>query len=368
MAWRLVRPLLFRLSPETAHNLALTGATRGARFLRTPAVARDPRLAQNLIGLEFRNPVGLAAGLDKFGSATAAWPRVGFGFAEIGSITAHPQPGNPAPRMFRLPADRALINRMGFNNDGAAVTAGRLVAARQHGKLGEIPTGINLGKSKVTPTERAPGDYVASLEALWPVADYVVVNVSSPNTPGLRDLQESSALASVLRELIAVNMRRSVRDQATMRPILVKIAPDLTDSQVDAVVDLALELEVEGVVVSNTTIGRAGLRSAPDLAAETGGLSGAPVRERSTALVRRVAERARGRLVIIGVGGVSSADHAWEKIVAGASLIQLYTALVYEGPGLVPRICEGLVDRLDRAGLNSIESAVGADLGGASWS
>ena len=320
------------------------------------------------MGLDFPNPVGLAAGLDKFGSATAAWPRVGFGFAEIGSITSHPQSGNPAPRVFRLPTDRALINRMGFNNDGATRTAGRLLVAEQKGRLGAIPTGINIGKSKVTPADQAPGDYVASLEALWPVADYVVVNVSSPNTPGLRDLQASSALANILRELDAVNARRTVRDQAPARPILVKIAPDLADPQVDAVVDLALELGIAGIVVSNTTVARDGLKSPVRVVAESGGLSGTPVRERSTALVRRVAGRSGGRLVIVGVGGVSHADHAWEKIVAGASLVQLYTGLVYEGPGLVARICDGLLERLNHAGLDSIKAAVGADIGGASWS
>jgi dihydroorotate dehydrogenase len=335
--------------------------THGHRVLRTPTASRDPRLAQRVLGLDFPNPVGLAAGFDKFGTAVSAWPKVGFGFAEIGSVTAYPQPGNPPPRMFRLPADEALINRMGFNNDGSSRTAGRLLVAQRKGQLGEIPLGINIGKSKVTPVEDAAGDYVASLEALWPVADYVVVNVSSPNTPGLRDLQESSALAEIMRALQQVNARRSELEQKPERPILVKIAPDLSGAQVDAVVDLALDLGIEGIVVSNTTLSRDGLRSGPSITAEAGGLSGRPVAAKSTELVRRVSRRADGRLVIIGVGGIFSAEDAWQKILAGASLVQLYTGLVYEGPGLVARICEGLSTKLQSAGLASIADAVGVE-------
>ena len=358
---RLVRPLLFRLDPDSAHRTAMAGLASGVRLLRTPRSARDPRLAQRLLGLEMPNPVGLAAGFDKRGTATAAWPRLGFGFAEIGSVTAYPQSGNPRPRMFRLPADRALINRMGFNNDGAARTAGRLLVAKRRGRLGDIPLGINLGKSKITPPEEAPGDYVAALEALWPIADYVVVNVSSPNTPGLRDLQESSALAQILTGLAGVNRRLSAIHDRPERPLLVKVAPDLHDAQVDAVTDLALAHGLAGMVVSNTTVGRDGLRSAPALLAEAGGLSGRPVEARSTELVRRVHRRAAGRLTVIGVGGIFSAEDAWRKITAGASLVQLYTGLVYEGPRLPARICEGLVERLERGGLTSIADAVGVE-------
>jgi dihydroorotate dehydrogenase len=358
---RLLRPLLFRLDPDPAHRAAITTLTHGHRVLRTPAAARDPRLRQELLGLEFPNPVGLAAGFDKLGTAVAAWPKVGFGFAEIGSVTAYPQPGNPPPRMFRLPADEALINRMGFNNDGSSRTAGRLLLAQRRGRLGKIPLGVNIGKSKVTPVEDAAGDYVASLEALWPVADYVVVNVSSPNTPGLRDLQESSALAEIVRALHQVNVRRAELEQKPARPILVKIAPDLTDAQVDAVVDLALELGIAGVVVSNTTLSREGLRTGPAITSEAGGLSGRPLAAKSTEHVRRVARRGGRDLVVVGVGGIFSAEDAWQKVTAGASLVQLYTGLVYEGPGLVARICEGLVTRLQRTGMASIADAVGAE-------
>jgi dihydroorotate dehydrogenase len=358
---RLVRPLLFRLDPDTAHRAAVAALARGGGLLRPAAACADPRLAQDLLGLRFGNPVGLAAGFDKLGTAAHAWSRLGFGFAEVGSVTAHPQPGNPPPRMFRLPADRALINRMGFNNDGAARTAGRLLTAQRKGRIGAIPLGVNLGKSKITPPEEAAGDYVASLEALWPVADYVVVNVSSPNTPGLRDLQESSALAEILRALIAVNVRRAGLADAPQRPILVKIAPDLSDAQVDAVVELARELGIAGVVVTNTTLSREGLSSPAGVVAEAGGLSGRPLAARSTALVRRVARRAGGDLVVVGVGGIFGAEDAWQKIVAGAALVQVYTGLVYEGPGMVRRVCEGLVQRLERAGLTSISEAVGAE-------
>jgi len=358
---RLLRPLLFRLDPDPAHRAAIAALTHGHRVLRTPAASRDPRLAQQVLGLHFPNPVGLAAGFDKLGTAVAAWPKIGFGFAEIGSVTAYPQPGNPPPRMFRLPADDALINRMGFNNDGSSRTAGRLLVAKRRGRIGEIPLGVNIGKSKITPADQAAGDYVASLEALWPVADYVVVNVSSPNTPGLRDLQESSALAEIVRALQEVNVRRSELEQQPARPILVKIAPDLSDAQADAVVDLALELGIEGMVVCNTTLSRDGLRSDRAITTEVGGLSGRPLAARSTELVRRVSRRGGEALVVIGVGGIFSAEDAWQKITAGASLVQLYTGLVYEGPGLVARICEGLLARVQRAGMTSIADAVGAE-------
>jgi dihydroorotate dehydrogenase len=358
---RLLRPLLFRVDPERAHRAAIAALAHGHRLLRTPAAARDPRLARQVLGLQFPNPVGLAAGFDKLGTAVAAWPKLGFGFAEIGSVTAYPQPGNPPPRMFRLPTDRALINRMGFNNDGASRTAGRLLIAQRRGRVGAIPLGVNLGKSKVTPPDQAAGDYVASLEALWPVADYVVVNVSSPNTPGLRELQERSALADIVRGLQQVNLRRSELEQRREPPILVKIAPDLTDAQVDAVVDLAMELGIAGIVVSNTTVSRDGLRGDRATVAEAGGLSGRPLAERSTRLVRRVSRRAGGHLVIVGVGGIFSAEDAWQKITAGASLVQLYTGLVYEGPAVVRRICEGLLARLQREGMPSIADAVGAE-------
>lgn len=355
---RLARPLLFRLEAERAHELAVTGLSRGWRAL--PRVPREnPLLAQDLMGCHFPNPVGLAAGFDKYARAVAAWPRLGFGFAEIGTITWRPQPGNPRPRIFRLPDDRALINRLGFNNHGAGRTAGRLAGHRRRGHLGRVPLGINLGKSKLTPPEEAPADYAESLKHLWPYADYVVVNVSSPNTPGLRDLQEKSELAGILDALAVVNGARAEAAGGEPLPLLVKLAPDLEPAQLDAIVDLALARELAGLIISNTTIARDGLASPTGLASETGGLSGGPLRERSTQMLARARHRAGDRLVLIGVGGIFTAEDAWSKITAGASLVQVYTGFVYGGPGTARRIADGLAERVHRAGLASISAAVG---------
>lgn len=358
----LVRPLLFRLDPERAHELAM-----GALALAAPVLGRVARprtaagLAREVMGLRFPNPVGLAAGFDKRGAAVPAWPALGFGFAEIGTITALPQPGNPRPRVHRLPADRALINRLGFNNDGAERTALRLGRWRSRGLLGRAPLGVNLGKSKLTPAEDAPADYARSLDLLWEFADYVTVNVSSPNTPGLRDLQAIGPLGEILAALEAVNARQARAHGGAPRPVLVKLAPDLAPADADAVVDLALERGLAGVIVANTTLRRDGLESPPSLAGREGGLSGAPLRERSTAMVRRVAGRAAGRLVVIGVGGIFTADDAWEKLAAGADLVQIYTGLVYGGPGTARRICDGLAARMRREGIADLAEIVGSE-------
>ena len=352
---RLARPLLFRLDPERAHELAIGSLARAHRL--APIIGRatlDPRLGRHLMGVDFPNPVGLAAGFDKYARAVPAWPGLGFGFVEVGTITAHPQPGNPTPRIFRLPLDGALINRLGFNNDGAAATAERLAQWDRRGVLHRVPIGVNIGKSKVTPLEAAASDYLASFQALQGFADYVVVNVSSPNTAGLRTLQGVDELEAILGGLIAA--RGGARP-----PILVKIAPDLTPTQVEDAVALVERLGIDGVVVSNTTLARDGLRSPVALAAEAGGLSGAPLRRRATALVRDVRRSLSPGRVLIGVGGIFTADDAWEKLVAGADLCQIYTGFVYGGPRTAATINRGLSARLTAEGAASIDEIVGTD-------
>lgn len=349
---RVVRPLVFRLDPERAHTLSIGVLRLAAPLLArvpSPLAVRDPRLRRSVMGLDFPNPVGLAAGYDKSAHAAGAWPGLGFGFAEMGTVTARAQPGNPRPRIFRLPADRALVNRLGFNNDGAEAVARRLRSARDHGLLGRIPVGINIGKSKVTDIDRAADDYLASFRLLRTFADYLVVNVSSPNTPGLRELQDRDRLERILSALVAENA------QGTPVPLLVKLAPDLETAAVDEAVDLALALGIAGIVVSNTTLSRDGLASPPALAAQQGGLSGRPLTGRSTELVHHVAQRAAGRLAIIGVGGVFTADDAWDKLAAGASLVQVYTGLIYEGPALARQINRGILRRMQREGLGSLD-------------
>lgn len=357
-----VRPLLFRLDPERSHEL-----TMGLLEVVAPLAGRlpgaptgDGRLTQELMGLSFPNPVGLAAGFDKRASAVPIWPAVGFGFSEVGTITARAQPGNPRPRLHRLPDDRAVINRMGFNNDGADATAIRLRGWSERGLLGRAPLGVNLGKSKVTEAEDAPGDYATSLRRLWPAADYIVVNVSSPNTPGLRDLQAIGPLGDIVDALQRVNAARAGVWGRPARPVLVKIAPDLAGEDVDAVVDLARDRGLAGVIVANTTLGRPGLVSPPELAEREGGLSGAPLRSRCVELVARVAGRASGDLVVVGVGGISTADDVWDTLAAGASLVQVYTGLIYGGPAWVRALNRDLLRRMDREGVAHVSEVVGS--------
>src|SRR5690554_1372854 len=336
--YKLVKPLFFSMDPETAHQQVSGGLKRfcrvwgGKKILRGAYSFEDPRLEREVFGLKFKNPVGLAAGFDKNADYVDEMAALGFGFVEIGTVTPRPQPGNDKPRMFRLTDDDALINRMGFNNQGVDVAATRLryVKDRQH-----IIIGGNIGKNKATPNEDAVNDYVYCFDALFEVVDYFVVNVSSPNTPGLRDLQEKGPLMKILLALQARNGKDGVS-----RPILLKIAPDLTDGQLDDIVELVLESGIAGVVATNTTISRDGLRSSPSLGREAGGLSGRPLRARATEVIRYLAAKSGGRFPIIGVGGIHSADDAVEKLEAGASLVQLYTGFVYEGPGLVKSICK----------------------------
>jgi dihydroorotate dehydrogenase len=317
-------------------------------------------LEQSLFGCRFTNPVGLAAGFDKNGVAAAIWHLFGFGFAELGTITWHPQPGNPRPRLFRLAAERAALNRMGFNNQGAQACR-RLLERQRLQAPGQRPAvlGINLGKSKITSMEQAPDDYAASLELLAPLADYAVINVSSPNTPGLRDLQDEVLLRRLVERL---------RRLPGCPPLLVKIAPDLEDDAIDAIARLAYQEGLAGVIAVNTSLDRLGLsgrrlaQTGRTLAEEAGGLSGAPLRPRALEVLRRLRATAGPALPLIGVGGIDSAEAAWERITAGASLVQLYTGWIYAGPTLVPAIVEGLASQLDRHGLGHIGEAVGSGL------
>lgn len=358
--YRALRPVVFRMDPEKAHLRAMAVAERMAPLMGLARLrVRDERLAQRLWGLRFPNPVGLGAGYDKWGRGIRAWQGLGFGFAEIGTVTALSQDGNATPRLVRLPADRAVINRMGFNNDGSAATAHRLAQWDRAGVLHRIPVGVNIGKSKVTPLDDAKRDYVASLDRLWPYADYIVVNVSSPNTPGLRELQESVALGGILAELVDLNRVKSSLTGSRRRPILVKVAPDLTDDQFDAAIDQVQAAGVHGIIVCNTTLSRSGLASPARLVAETGGLSGAPLAARSLEMLRRAVARAP-ELPVISVGGIGSADDVWERLAAGASLVQVWTALVYGGPALVSRINRGLLDRMDAEGVRDISELIGS--------
>jgi dihydroorotate dehydrogenase len=360
LSYRLLRPLLFRLPAELAHQLAfrILAPLEALLERRTPAPApTDPVLAQQLWGLTFPNPVGLAAGFDKNGVLPHVWAALGFGFAELGTVTAHAQSGNPPPRLFRLAKEQALINRLGFNNAGAEAVA-RDLSKRLRRRPG-IPLGINLGKSRATPLAEAIGDYRRSLELLGELADYLVVNVSSPNTPGLRDLQSEAQLAPLLQALQTDNRTRLGRS-GPARPLLVKLAPDLHDDALRALVEVALDCGADGVVATNTTIDRSAV-AAHRHAGESGGLSGKPLRARSTAVIRLLHRAAGGRLPIIGVGGIFDADDAYEKLRAGAAVVQVYTGFVYEGPGLAPRICRGLRDRLRRDGFPHVGAVVGID-------
>jgi dihydroorotate dehydrogenase len=356
--YSLLRSLLFTLDAESAHRLTLhSAAALGrmpgiARLIGPAAPASSPRLSQTLWGLSFPNPVGLAAGFDKDGALAHVLPRLGFGFLEVGSVTPRPQPGNPRPRLFRLREDRAVINRMGFNNAGAEAMAAMLARLRHR----PIPIGVNLGKNKDTPLDHALDDYRLALRAVYGVADYAVINVSSPNTPGLRDLQHRGHLTALMegmahaRAELAASLGRRV-------PLLVKVAPELTEPEQQDVVEAAVATEMDGLIATNTTTSRAGLRSAN--AGETGGLSGRPLHRRSVAAVYALYRMAAGRLPLIGVGGIFSAEDAYAFIRAGASLVQVYTGLVYEGPGLVQRITTGLEALLERDGHGSVAQAIG---------
>lgn len=348
-----VKPALFAMDPERAHDLMRVGGRLAnsrivLRQLRAMYEVWDARLAVHVSGLSFPNPIGLAAGLDKRAELVGLMTGLGFGHLELGTVTAQPQPGNPRPRIFRLAADRALINRMGFPSGGADALKARLERIwRTFPAL--PPIGINIGKSKATEIDKAIDDYLYSFELLAPLADYVAVNVSSPNTQGLRQLQEKDRLKALLLALRAANTHK--------RPIWVKIAPDLTWSAVEEVIECCLEAECAGIIATNTTLSREGLVAVID---QAGGLSGAPLRQKSLEMVRFIGARLSGRLGLIGVGGISTAHDVLDMLSAGASLVQVYTALVYEGPGLVKALNQGLLAFMESHGCRSIQEAAAA--------
>jgi len=338
-----IRPLLFLMAPEQAHNftfslLKIIKAVPGLRQLtRLFSDYQHPSLEKELFGLKFKNPVGLAAGLDKNAEAIDVMSSFGFGFIEIGTVTPKPQDGNPKPRMFRLPKDRSLINRMGFNNDGVKTIKNRLTKRNSN-----VLVGGNIGKNKLTPNENAIEDYLICFHELFEQVDYFVVNVSSPNTPGLRELQEKEPLMKLLQTLMDENNKKN-----NPKPILLKIAPDLTNEQLDDIVEIVNETKISGVIATNTTIDRSDLLTDKETVEGigNGGLSGAVLAKRSTEVIRYLSEKSNGKIPLIGVGGITSAEDAMEKLEAGASLVQVYSGFIYEGPGLIKKINKNLAQK-----------------------
>ena len=348
--WRAVRALLFRIDAETVHRISFAALRLALAIAPLRALARrltrpDPILRTEALGVTFPSPIGLAAGFDKDATGFRQLGALGFGFVEVGTVTPRPQPGNPRPRLFRLPADRALLNRMGFNSGG--VDRARRGLARRDATI----VGVNVGKNKDTPEAEAAADFAQATAALAPHADYVAVNVSSPNTPGLRDLQAVASLRPILEAVLR---------EAGAKPVLVKIAPDLSDEDVDAVADLALDLGLAGIIATNTTVSRANLRTRPDAVEDlgAGGISGPPVRERSFEVLRRLRERTGGRLTLVAAGGIAGPDDAWERIEAGADLVELYTGFVYGGPGTARRLNGGLAQRARARGYESLQADI----------
>jgi dihydroorotate dehydrogenase len=338
--YQLIKPLLFLFDPEKVHYFVTRNLKRLNRFPGGAALSKalwdknDRLLEKEVFGLKFKNPVGLAAGFDKNAELMYEMGNLGFGFVEVGTVTPLPQPGNLKPRMFRLPADKALINRMGFNNHGVDVAAERIAAWRRDSSKSQnrLIIGGNIGKNKATLNEDAVNDYIKCFDRLFDVVDYFVVNVSSPNTPGLRALQEKEPLMKILNTLQQRNSKNGIS-----RPILLKIAPDLVEEQLDDIVDIVKETGIAGIIATNTTVVRDGLKSG-QLSNETGGLSGKPLTNRSTEVIRYLSKKSMGSFPIIGVGGIHSPEDAMEKLKAGASLVQLYTGFIYEGPELIKRI------------------------------
>jgi dihydroorotate dehydrogenase len=367
MSWSyrvFVRPALFSRDSEEVHDLTLSclgwAGRHSAACEALNGFFSAPPLPIQCFGLSFPNPIGLAAGMDKHAAAVPVWEALGFGYVELGGVTWDAQPGNPKPRMFRAIPDQALINRMGFNNPGARTFNERVAGWKALGRWPRHPVGINLGKSKGTPLDKAAAEYKASFRLLREAADFFVVNVSSPNTPNLRQLQEKTALDEVLQGLQEENRRPAVAGQKE-RPILLKIAPEMTFEALDEALEVAVARGVAGVVATNTTLGRPDAED-PDLRrtySEPGGLSGRPLARRSTEVIRHIHRQMRGRIPVVGVGGIFNAADAWEKITAGASLLQVYTGLVYEGPGMAREIVLGLRRRLAERAMKSLDEAVG---------
>lgn len=347
----LVRPILFRLPPETAHELALHSLSLIPSGLISKHI-EYPELHIERFGLSFPNPVGLAAGFDKNGIALRSLAALGFGFIEAGTVTYHPQPGNLRPRLFRLSEDQALINRAGFNNEGAAVFVKRVARDRP-----DCVLGVSIGKSKVTPFEQATEDYLASFELVHDIADYIAVNVSSPNTPQLRELQQSQQLEALLSALQARRLTMQKRV-----PLLVKLSPDLERRELETIADVIKRLNIDGIIATNTTTSRDHLQTdaARVAAFGEGGLSGRPLKDRSTRIIAELYELTGGSIPLIGVGGIFTAEDAWEKICAGASLVQLYTGFIYQGPRIAKQINEGLANIIRREGFTTLDKAVGS--------
>jgi dihydroorotate dehydrogenase len=359
---RLIRPVLFKGDPEEVHEQTLALLAKVAPLegvLRHVFCVQDPRLEVQVGPLRFLNPVGLAGGFDKNAIAIKTIAGFGFGFIEIGAVTALPQPGNPKPRLYRLPEDCALINRLGFNNEGAVAIAARLEALRDKGGLPKIPLGINIGRSKIVKTKDAVDDFLSAFTTLYPHGQFFTVNVSSPNTPALRDLQEKSLLQGLLQAIQDKNQQLAPEFGTGPKPVFVKIAPDMDFSQADDILEVAITAKINGIIATNAT---AFLRETLISGSkEPGGLSGKPLRALATSFVRHLYKKVGGKLPIIGVGGIFTAEDAYEKIKAGATAVQIYTGFIYEGPSMVKRINQGLLRLLKRDGLRSISEAVGRE-------
>ncbi len=349
---KIMRPAAFAIDAERAHEMGMSALKSG---LASPFYADDHTFGLepfDIFGLTFPNPLGLAAGFDKNGVVVDQLAELGFGFVEVGTVTAEPQPGNPKPRMFRLPADQALVNRLGFNNEGTAEVVERLRTIKR-----KCIVGVNIGKNKDVPNERATESYVAAFEAVQEVADYVAVNISSPNTPGLRELQHDKYLDELLGSL---QRPPEGATQRTRKPLLVKIAPDLSDAEIERIVDVCLSRGVAGIIATNSTVGRSGLRTPVTAELQQGGLSGRPLAKRSNDVISRIYRHGEGKLPIVGVGGVFTAEDAFEKIAAGASLVEAYTGFVYGGPTFAAEVCSGLARILTERGFKGVADAVGS--------
>lgn len=357
MSYRLLRSLLFQLDPEAAHDVTIRGLTAAQRLPGAGAImhlvrgGKVPALPVKVMGLEFANPVGLAAGLDKNAECIGALAQFGFGWLEVGTVTPRPQPGNPRPRLFRLPEHAAIINRMGFNNVGLALFLNNLASCDA-----PCPVGVNIGKNRDTPIERANDDYLDALRTVYPHADYVTVNISSPNTTGLRDLQQGEHLDSLVTALKR-EQGLLAEQHGNYVPIALKIAPDLDDGQIAAIADIVRTRRLDAVIATNTTLARVGVESHPH-AQEAGGLSGRPLRGLSTIVIGKLFQHLKGEVPIIGVGGIETADDAWEKLLAGANAVQIYSALIFRGPGVVREIVNGLAERVARAGATTLPEAI----------
>lgn len=361
----IMKPIFFAMHPERAHNVMIKGMSIGQHIPGMKAlmgamygVRKTDELSSTHWGIHFPNPIGMAAGLDKDANGVALFSSIGFGFIEVGTVTPKAQPGNPTPRVFRLPEYQALINRMGFNNKGIAAMANHMKKLHSN----PIPVAINIGKNKDTPNEQAAADYEACIRELYPYGDFFVVNISSPNTPDLRKLQHgddlTQLLEAVMNEMEAQKQTYSSTDQAN-KPVLVKVAPDLEDEELERIVNTIMNSGVDGIIATNTTLSRAGLDH--EHADEAGGLSGEPLKARSTEVIKKIYQLTEGKLPIIGSGGVFTSEDAYEKIRAGASLVEVYTGLIYEGPKINKKINEGLLALLKRDGFTNISQAVGID-------